>query len=114
MPTDKPALAGRLAAYLTERAEREGEPMNLEPADFEDALDRGIGSAFGVHWDAEGNLTRTTRSRSPASCGRGSTGSRRGADPWPSGSTTPRGVTFCSGEPPRSARRMRAVPEPDE
>jgi hypothetical protein len=27
MPIDKPALARRLAAYLTERAEREGEPM---------------------------------------------------------------------------------------
>lgn len=58
MPINKPALAGRLAAYLAERAGREGEPMRLTPADFEDALDRGIGSAFGIHWDAQGDLTR--------------------------------------------------------
>ena len=58
MPIDKPALAGRLAAYFTERAELEDEPMDLGPAAFEDALDRGISSAFGVHWDAEGNLIR--------------------------------------------------------
>ena len=65
MPIDKPALAGRLAAYLTERAEREGEPMDLEPAAFEDALDRGIGSAFGIHWDADGNLTRDDQEPEP-------------------------------------------------
>ncbi len=66
MPIDKPALAGRLAAYLTDRAEREGgEPMELPPAAFEDALDQGIGSAFGVHWDAEGNLTRDDQEPEP-------------------------------------------------
>ena len=65
MPIDKPALAGRLAAYLTERAEREGEPMELEPAAFEDALDQGIGSAFGIHWDAEGNLTSDEQEPEP-------------------------------------------------
>ena len=65
MPIDKPALAGRLAAYLAERARREGEPMGLTPADFEDALDRGIGSAFGVHWDTEGELTRDDQEPEP-------------------------------------------------
>ncbi len=65
MPIDKPALAKRLAAYLIERAEREGEPMDLDAAAFEDALDRGIGSAFGVHWDAEGNLTRDDQEPEP-------------------------------------------------
>ncbi len=65
MPIDKPALAGRLAAYLAERAWREGEPMGLTPADFEDALDRGIGSAFGVHWDTEGELTRDDQEPEP-------------------------------------------------
>jgi hypothetical protein len=54
MPIDKPALAHRLAAYLTERAGREGQPMELTPAAFEDAL-AGSGSAFGIHfgthWD---------------------------------------------------------------
>ena len=39
MAIDKPALAGRLAAYLAERAWHEGKPMRLTPADFEDALD---------------------------------------------------------------------------
>ncbi len=65
MPIDKPALAGRLAAYLTERAKREGEPMDLDAAAFEDALDRGIGSAFGVQWDAEGNLTHDDQEPEP-------------------------------------------------
>lgn len=58
MPIDRPALAERLAAYLTERAKQEGEPMDLDPAAFEDALNRGIGSAFGIHWNADGNFTR--------------------------------------------------------
>ncbi len=65
MPIDKPALAGRLAAYLAERAWHEGEPMGLTPADFEHALDRGIGSAFGVHWNAEGELTRDDQEPEP-------------------------------------------------
>ena len=65
MPIDKPALAGRLAAYLAERAWHEGEPMGLTPADFEDALDRGIGSAFGIHWNAEGELTRDDQEPEP-------------------------------------------------
>lgn len=65
MPVDKPALAGRLAANLAERAKREGEPMDLDPAAFEDALDRGIGSAFGVRWDAEGNPTRDDQEPEP-------------------------------------------------
>ena len=65
MPINKPALAGRLAAYLAERARREGVPMRLTPADFEDALDQGIGSAFGVHWDAHGNLTRDDEEPEP-------------------------------------------------
>ena len=65
MPIDKPALAGRLAAYLAERAWHEGVPMMLTPADFEHALDRGIGSAFGIHWNAEGELTRDDREPEP-------------------------------------------------
>jgi hypothetical protein len=65
MPIDKPALAERLAAYLTERAEQEGESMDLDPAAFEAALDQGIGSAFGIHWDAEGNLTRDDQEPEP-------------------------------------------------
>ena len=73
MSIDEPALAGRLAAYLAERlaaylAERawhEGEPMRLTPADFEDALDRGIGSAFGIHWNTEGELTRDDQEPEP-------------------------------------------------
>ena len=65
MPIDKPALAGRLAAYLAERAWHEGEPMGLTPADFEDALDRGIGSAFGIHWNTEGELTRDDQEPEP-------------------------------------------------
>jgi hypothetical protein len=68
MPIDKPALARRLAAYLTERAGREGEPMELTPAEFEDAL-AGSGSAFGIHfgihWDDEGNLTRDDQEPEP-------------------------------------------------
>ena len=58
MRIDKPALARRLAAYLAERAWHEGEPMGLTPDDFEHALDQGIGSAFGIRWDDEGNLIR--------------------------------------------------------
>ena len=65
MPIDKPALAGRLAAYLAERAWHEGEPMGLTPADFEDALDQGIGSAFGIHWNTEGELTRDDQEPEP-------------------------------------------------
>ena len=65
MPIDKPALAGRLAAYLAERAWHEGEPMRLTPADFEDALDRGISSAFGIHWNTEGELTRDDQEPEP-------------------------------------------------
>jgi hypothetical protein len=65
MPIDKPALAGRLAAYLAERAWHEGEPMRLTPADFEDALDQGIGSAFGIHWNTEGELTRDDQEPEP-------------------------------------------------
>jgi hypothetical protein len=65
MPIDKPALARRLAAYLTERAEREGEPMRLTQAEFEDALGQGIGSAFGLHWDDEGNLIRDDQEPEP-------------------------------------------------
>jgi hypothetical protein len=65
MPIDKPALAGRLAAYLAERAWHEGVPMMLTPADFEHALDRGIGSAFGVYWDTEGELTRDDQEPEP-------------------------------------------------
>jgi hypothetical protein len=65
MPIDKPALAGRLAAYLAERAWHEGEPMRLTPADFEHALDRGIGSAFGIHWNTEGELTRDDQEPEP-------------------------------------------------
>jgi hypothetical protein len=69
MPIDKPALARRLAAYLTERAEREGERMELTPAEFEDGLDQGIGSAFGmhfgIHWDDEGNLIRDDQEPEP-------------------------------------------------
>ena len=65
MPIDKHALAGRLAAYLAKRAKQEGERMDLDPAAFEDALDRGIGCAFGVHWDAEGNLTRDDQEPEP-------------------------------------------------
>jgi hypothetical protein len=58
-------LAGRLAAYLAERAWHEGEPMRLTPADFEHALDRGIGSAFGIHWNTEGELTRDDQEPEP-------------------------------------------------
>ena len=65
VPIDKPALARRLAAYLTERARAEGESMRLTRAEFEDALDRGIGSAFGVHWDVEGNLIRDDQEPEP-------------------------------------------------
>jgi len=65
VPIDKPALARRLAAYLTERARAEGEPMRLTRAEFEDALDQGIGSAFGVHWDVEGNLIRDDQEPEP-------------------------------------------------
>jgi len=65
MPIDKPVLAGRLAAYLAERAEQEGEPMNLDLTAFKDALDRGVGSAFGIHWYAEGNLTRDDQEPEP-------------------------------------------------
>ena len=65
MPIDKPALAGRLAAYLAERAWYEGVPMRLTPADFEDALDQGIGSAFGIHWNTEGELTRDDQEPEP-------------------------------------------------
>ena len=65
MPIDKPALAGRLAAYLAERAWHEGVPMRLTPADFEDALDQGIGSAFGIHWNTEGELTRDDQEPEP-------------------------------------------------
>jgi hypothetical protein len=65
MPIDKPALAGRLAAYLAERAWHEGEPMGLTPADFEDALDQGIGSAFGIHWNTEGELTHDDEQPEP-------------------------------------------------
>ena len=65
MPINKPALAERLAAYLAERAWHEGEPMGLTPADFEDALDRGIGSAFGVYWDTGGELTRDDQEPEP-------------------------------------------------
>ncbi len=65
MPINKPALAGRLATYLAERAWYEGVPMRLTPADFEDALDRGIGSAFGIHWNTEGELTRDDQEPEP-------------------------------------------------
>ena len=65
MPINKSALAGRLAAYLAERAWHEGEPMRLTPADFEDALDQGIGSAFGIHWNTEGELTRDDQEPEP-------------------------------------------------
>jgi hypothetical protein len=65
VPIDKPALARRLAAYLTERARAEGESMRLTRAEFEDALDQGIGSAFGVHWDVEGNLIRDDQEPEP-------------------------------------------------
>ena len=65
MPIDNRALARRLAAYLAVRAEREGEPMELTLADFEDALRKGIGSAFGIHWDAQGNLTRDDQEPEP-------------------------------------------------
>ncbi len=65
MPINKPALARRLAAYLAERAWYEGVPMRLTPADFEDALDQGIGSAFGIHWNTEGELTRDDREPEP-------------------------------------------------
>ena len=50
MPIDNRLLARRLTAYLAARAKREGLPMELTPAFFEDALRRhGIGSAFGIH-----------------------------------------------------------------
>ena len=65
MPINKPALARRLAAYLAERAWYEGVPMRLTPADFEDALDQGIGSAFGVYWNTEGELTRDDQEPEP-------------------------------------------------
>ena len=65
MPTNNRALAERLAAYLAVRAKREGEAMNLIPADFEDALRKGVGSAFGVHWDAQGNLIRDDQEPEP-------------------------------------------------
>lgn len=65
MPINKPVLAGRLAAYLAERAWYEGVPMRLTPADFEHALDRGIGSAFGIHWNTEGELTRDDEEPEP-------------------------------------------------
>ena len=68
MPIDKPALARRLAAYLTERAEREGERMELTLAEFEEAL-AGSGSAFdihfGIHWDDKGNFTRDDQEPEP-------------------------------------------------
>ena len=65
MRIDKPALARRLAAYLAERAWHEGEPMGLTPDDFEHALDQGIGSAFGIHWNTEGELTHDDREPEP-------------------------------------------------